>query len=132
MSQTITLPAPEKFEISAERYRFDGASDALVAALAHEVGTTEHLEYAVAYSEGETDGWAVEVYRAGQRSYHLGNLKPVEVLPPLLDYEPVANPKCNGSCTLSFGAGTEEDPDRCVICDALFLRDASQPFAFAE
>ena len=38
--------------------------------------------------------------------------------------------ECTDHHTLSFGEGTKEDPDRCVRCNGLFLRDAETPFAF--
>jgi hypothetical protein len=37
-----------------------------------------------------------------------------------------------GHPLVSFGAGTREDPDRCVDCGALFERDADVPFALPE
>jgi len=120
----IALPPYYRFEISAERFRFSVASDALVAALAHETGTDKLFDYDVGYSEGDTSGWAVEVYRAGRRSEHLGNLRPVGGVA-----EPT--PNCTGACTLSYGEGTKEDPDRCVVCDALFLRDQIVPIGYA-
>jgi hypothetical protein len=39
---------------------------------------------------------------------------------------------CPGPCSLSYGEGTREDPDRCVNCGALFERDAATPFAPSE
>lgn len=66
-----------KFEITAARYRFPTAGAALAAASAFAGRTSESYDYDVAYSEGVTEGWAVEVYRAGRRSHHEGNLAPI-------------------------------------------------------
>jgi hypothetical protein len=36
---------------------------------------------------------------------------------------------CPDHCSMSYGEGTRQDPDRCVNCGCLFERDAKWPFA---
>lgn len=81
ISQAVceTLPKPA-FRISAKRYRFDSARDAIDAASAFEASTLLNLDYHLQFSIGDTEGYAVEIYRStgiprGERA-HLGNLVP--------------------------------------------------------
>jgi hypothetical protein len=73
---------------------------------------------------------AVAFYEAQQvnRDIRVSDGADPSKLPDVLAYGEACD---GGRCALSFGEGTREDPDRCVKCGALFLRDAETPFGFS-